>query len=305
MIVDSPEAFLAALSAREYPIRSPTTARSVLLVTPRGFRLDEESARDNLYMAVDGDVSEERAVAEHAALARGLAATLPVKVLPGDPATPDAVFPNNVFATVPGRLIVGRMRHEVRRGEAGRSDVRGALRAELGYELIDLSARDDLVAELTGPLVLDRGRAIGYCGLSERCDRSGAEAMDEALRLELTFVFDLAPGEYHTNVFMAVLASRALVVHAGSFRDPEVPRAIASVYGERVLWITDEEKAGFVGNCIALAEDEVWMSARAEAALRPGSRAALERWGFRIRSVPLDEIEKSGGSLRCCVAEIF
>ena len=33
--------------------------------------------------------------------------------------------------------------------------------------------------------------------------------------------------------------------------------------------------------------------------------AALERNGFAIEAVALDEIEKAGGSLRCCVAEIF
>ena len=39
--------------------------------------------------------------------------------------------------------------------------------------------------------------------------------------------------------------------------------------------------------------------------LRPANRSLLETAGFRIRSVPLEEIEKAGGSLRCCVAEIF
>jgi hypothetical protein len=113
------------------------------------------------------------------------------------------------------------------------------------------------------------------------------------------------PGEYHTNVVMAVLAGRAVLLHAPSFADPEVPAAIAEVYGDRVLRLSDAEKAAFAGNAIALDGDEVWMSARAAAALAPASRAALERWGFRVRSVALDEIEKAGGSLRCCVAEVF
>jgi hypothetical protein len=129
--------------------------------------------------------------------------------------------------------------------------------------------------------------------------------MHEAFGLALTFVFELASEEYHTNVVASVLAGRALVIHEASFVDPEVPRAIASVYGERVLRLSDAEKNAFAGNCLALAPDQVWMSARAEAALRPESRRALESWGFAVRSVPLDEIEKAGGSLRCCVAEIF
>ncbi len=47
------------------------------------------------------------------------------------------------------------------------------------------------------------------------------------------------------------------------------------------------------------------MSARAAAALSPGTRDALVRAGFGLRKVPLDAIEAAGGSLRCCVGEVF
>jgi len=303
MIHDDPARFLEA--ARALPAEAPATARAAFLVAPDGFRLAEESATDNRYMEVTEAVSEERARAEHARLARELAGSLPTLTFPGDPETPDAVFPNNVFATVPGRLVVGRMRHAVRRREAGRADIRGFFTGLLGYEEVDLSGDDALVAELTGPLVVDRARRIGFCGLSERCDRAGAEAMDRAFGLEASLVFDLVPGEYHTNLVLTVLAGRAAVLHPGSFADPAVPEAISGLYAGRTLRLSDEEKGDFVANSIALSDSDVWMSDRAESALRPASREALESWGFRIRSVPIPEIEKAGGSLRCCVAEIF
>ncbi|MGE0639263.1 MAG: arginine deiminase-related protein [Thermoanaerobaculia bacterium] len=303
MIVDSPAAARAAFSGREPLPAAAPTARAAFLVSPIGFRLADESASDNHYMDLGVDVSEERALLEHNRLARALGSTLPVLTLPGDPATPDAVFPNNVFATVPGKLIVGSMRHPVRRREAERKDVRELFSALAGYKVVDLPS--SVVAELTGPLVIDRARNLGFCGLSERCDRRGAEAMHEAFGLDLTFVFDLAPGEYHTNVVMSVLAGRALVVHAASFADPAVPRAIAGLYEPAVIWLDDREKAAFVGNCIALSATDLWMSGGAAAALTPAHRGELDQLGFRIHSVPLDEIEKGGGSLRCCVAEIF
>src|SRR3546814_2099564 len=109
-------------------------------------------------------------------LVRSLRADVPVITFPGDPATPDAVFPNNVFGTAPGRLIVGRMRHPVRQREAERADIRAFFGDVLGYDEIDLSGCDDLVAELTGSLIIDRARGVGYCGLSERCDMAGAQA---------------------------------------------------------------------------------------------------------------------------------
>jgi hypothetical protein len=305
VIVDEPAAFRAAAQRLPAEPWGPATARGALLVAPDGFRLDDEARNDNRYMAPAGRVSEARAQAEHAVLAGALGSILPVSVVPGSPETPDALFPNNVFATVPGRAIVGRMRHAGRRLEAGRADLREWLTSSQGYELIDLSHRDDLVAELTGPLVIDRLRGIGYYGLSERCNRAGAEAMHAVFGLRLTYVFDLAAGEYHTNVVLSVLAGRALVIHTGSLADPDAAEAIAEVYPDRALRLSDAEKADFVGNCLAPVPGEVWMSGRAEAALESGSRAALERWGFRIRSFALDEIEKAGGSLRCCIAELF
>jgi hypothetical protein len=71
------------------------------------------------------------------------------------------------------------------------------------------------------------------------------------------------------------------------------------------LWLDAVQKRAFAGNAITLSDDRVWMSARGAAALTPTQRTDLERWGFALGSVELGEIEKAGGSLRCCVGEIF
>jgi hypothetical protein len=304
MIVSSPAEFLSVYSADRFPPSAPATARAAFLVAPNGFSLAAESARDNRYMAMHAGADAGRALSEHAALAAALRESVPTIVFPGDAATPDAVFPNNVFATAPGRAIVGAMRHAVRRREAARADIRTFFSDLLHYEIVDLSTLP-LVAELTGALVIDRARGIGYCGLSERCDRAGAEAMHRAFGLKLTFCFDLAPGEYHTNVVLAQLASRVLIVAPDGFADPAAAEAIAHVYAPRVLHIDSTQKAAFAGNALALDRDNVWMSTRAAAALDATQRRALADWGFTLRSVALDEIEKAGGSLRCCVGEIF
>jgi hypothetical protein len=303
MIVETPQEFRDAVASGRFPIAHPTSARAAFLVSPIGFRLAEESATDNRYMAMGTGTSELRALAEHARLAAALSSSLPVFTLPGSPETPDAVFPNNVFATTKEKLIVGAMRHEVRRKEASRSDVKTLFTGLFAKRIEALPSAG--IAELTGPLIIDRGRNIGFCGLTERCDRQGAEAMHAAFGLDLMFVFELDPGEYHTNVVMSVLASRALVIHPPSFRDPEVPKAIAGLYGEQVIVLSDAEKASFAGNCIALSDRDVWMSAAADRALTPKHHADLAAWGFAVKSVELGEIEKAGGSLRCCVAEIY
>jgi len=291
--------------ARQCPTDfGPPTARAAFLVAPDGFARAEQSAGDNQYMAQADAFDAAEAMAQHRDLHRGLATELPVMCFPGDPDMPDALFPNNVFATAPGRLIVGRMRHEVRQREATRADLRGFFTSLLGYRELDLSLQPH-PCELTGALVIDRARGLGYCGLSERCDEAGAALMQEAFGLRATLMFDLAPGEYHTNVILAVLAGRAALICPEGFAEPAVAEAIAGLYAPYGIRLSPVEHTAFAGNAIALTDASVWMSAGADAALTARSRQALADAGFQVRSVALDAIEAAGGSLRCCVAEVF
>jgi hypothetical protein len=304
MILRDPAEWRAAHLPERCPSDRSATPRGVFLVQPEGFTLAEQSAQDNRYMAMHDAVSSERALAQHRALQRALAGERPAIAFPGDPATPDAVFPNNVFATAPGRLLLGHMRHPVRQREAERSDIRAFFTGVLGYATHDLRAQPG-VCELTGSVVIDRARGIGYCGLSERCDAVGAAAMHAAFDLRASFVYELAGGEYHGNVVMSVLAGRAVVLCQDGFADAAAVSAIADDFGSSVVMLSASEKQAFAGNCIAISEHSVWMSEAAADGLQPSSRAAFERLGFAIRSVALDEIEKAGGSLRCCVGEIY
>lgn len=61
-----------------------------------------------------------RASQQHLDLHRALSSVLPTVCFAADPATPDALFPNNVFGTASGRYVIARMRHEVRQREATR-----------------------------------------------------------------------------------------------------------------------------------------------------------------------------------------
>ena len=303
MITRDIHAFLA-FARGAAPDFGPVTARAAFLVAPDGFALAEQSAQDNAYMADAEAFDAQRASMQHRDLQRAISTVLPTICFAGDPATPDALFPNNVFGTAAGRAIVGRMRHEVRQREAARTDIRDFFREMLGREEVDLSSQPH-PCELTGALVIDRARGLGFCGLSERCDEAGARLMHEAFGLRATLLFDLAPGEYHTNVVLAVLAGRAVVVCPRGFADPAVPTAIAGLYAPHAVVCDDAEHNAFVGNCIALSADTVWMSANAGAALSGVHRQALAGAGFRVKTVALDAIEAAGGSLRCCIGEVY
>lgn len=304
MIVNDPEAFLAKLKSEAFPATGPACAKAVFLVEPADFTVNTESAIDNHYMDLDHAADAQRALEQARGLA-GLISSQGIEVIrfPGNRETPDAVFPNNVFATTAERFIVGHMLRPSRQKEAERSDIRAYFQSR-GYREIDLS-QQDLVAELTGTLIIDHVRDIGFCGMTGRVNEAGLKAMNEAFGLKMTFRFDLRPEEYHTNVVMMVLAGRACVIYPGGFADPDVPAAIARAFPERTLVLNSVEQHAFAANCIALTENDLFMSQTGFDALRESSRRALEDWGFVIHSTPLDEIEKAGGSLRCMVAEIF
>lgn len=303
MITRDIDAFFAF--AREaMPDFGPATARAAFLVAPDGFALAEQSAQDNAYMADAAAFDAQRAAMQHRDLQRAISAVLPTICFAGDPATPDALFPNNVFGTAAGRVVIGRMRHPVRQREAARADIRGFFADVLDREEIDLSVQEH-PCELTGALVIDRARGLGFCGLSERCDEAGAALMHDAFGLRATLLFDLAPGEYHTNVVLAVLAGRAAVICPRGFADPAVPAAIADLYAPHAVVCDDAEHVAFVGNCIALSTGTAWMSANAGAALSGLHRRQLSDAGFAVETVALDALEAAGGSLRCCIGEVY
>ena len=104
---------------------------------------------------------------------------------------------------------------------------------------------------------------------------------------------------------LAVLAGRAAVVCPRGFADPAVPEAIAGFFHPHAVTCDEGEHAAFVGNCIALSAETVWMSANAATALSPAHRRQLADAGFRVENVALEAIEAAGGSLRCCIGEIF
>jgi len=291
--------------AGEQPAGPPAVMKAALLVSPEGLRLSEESAADNPYMKTGLPLDLGKASRQHEALASKLK-DLGVKahIFSGIAGQDDGVFPNNVFATTPGRLVIGSMRHPVRRKEAEREDIRAFFSETLGYEIRDLSA-EDCVAELTGPLVIDRVRNIGFCGMSSRVDATGCALMAEALRLDAVLRFDLAEGEYHTNLVLAIAAGEVCLVHPGSVPNPFLLKSLRAIYGDRVLLLEQAEKNAFAGNCIAATERDLLFSQAAGNVLREETRTALEDRGFRIHFLDVSEFEKAGGSVRCLVAEVF
>ncbi len=302
-ITRDPQFFLQR--ARTLPYVGKPACDGVFLVAPEQFRFCADSAQDNVYMRDEATFSQQRALEQHHALAQKLYALgVPVVTFPGDPDCPDGIFPNNAFATAPGRLILGAMKHPARQKETQRQDIRYWFEQGMGMEVHTIGG-EGRVAELTGVMIIDRARKLGFCGMTERVNAAGLQAMVEAFGLELAFQFELARGEYHTNVVMSILASRAVVLQKDALIPAQAAEAIAEFYEQRVIWISAAQKNAFAGNCIAVTESDVLISRSGYDSLDEGQRRQFSEYGFSLHPLPADEIEKAGGSVRCMVAEIF
>ncbi len=304
MLTSDPVQFLQAATNAAADFSS-ATANAVLLVTDRGFSVAPETAVDNLYLNLDDPASAATAWQQQCDLAQLLRdLELPTVQFSPQPDTGDSIFPNNSFATAQKTLITGAMRYPGRQRETVHPGIRRFFTETLGYSVVDLAGGQG-IAELTGALVIDHARQLGFCGLSERANLEGAAAMHEAFGLTATFTFPLQASEYHTNVVLSVLAGRAVVSFAPQPHYDGLREVLTALYGDQVCYLSEAEKNHFVANCLAVTAEDVVMSERARAAMSDSTLDFFQRSGFNVRSVDVSEIEKAGGSVRCMIAEIF
>lgn len=283
------------------PTARPTTMRRALLIRPNAFGFAHESATDNTYMDAAVHIDRQRACDQHQKLVEMIEGLgVPCDVFDSMAHTPDAVYPNNVFGFTSDRFIIGHMLHPVRQAEALHPEITRCF-SESRHHL-DLS-RQAGICELTGSLIIDHARKIGFVGTSQRCDVIGAKAMQEAFHLNAVYHVPLHPREYHTNIALSVLAGKGIVIAPSGFHDPADAQAIAECYGSHALVISEDEKNAFVGNCLAITEDALMMSAHAYRHLK--NKDFFGKIGMEIVPVDVSELEKGGGSLRCLIAEIF
>ena len=124
MIVKTPDRFIQAIQETHFPADSAACPQAVFLVEPDGFFVSEETAADNHYMNLSNAADPDKALQQfHQLVDLIRACGVDAYTFPGNHDTPDAVFPNNVFGTIQGKLIIGQMRYPGRQKEAERADI--------------------------------------------------------------------------------------------------------------------------------------------------------------------------------------
>ncbi len=297
---------------------------TVLMIRPRHFGFNEETAMNNRFQRNVGD-RDKTQISEQALLEfEGMAETLRsagIRVEIGedtdDPVKPDAVFPNNwVTFHRDGSIMTYPMFSQKRRAERREDilhDIAERYRLDKRYSL-EFYEKEGMFLEGTGSMVLDRKEQWVYAALGPR---TNVKVLDKFCLLKgyekvIFHARDRANEDiYHTNVMMALGAGFAIVC-LESIRDKEELKRIKQKLGQSELELIDitfDQMEAFAGNMLQLIDREgeavLVLSSRALHALKQDQKNRI-RTHTKMIHCPLETIETyGGGSARCMLAEIF
>lgn len=291
---------------------------AVAMVRPHHFHPNPETAADNAFQrpATAASVAAQAHAEVTEAAARLEAAGVRVHLFDShDPATPDAVFPNNWFSTHAGGHVALYPMYAANRRRERRSDIIEMLKAQYRVQdVIDYSGleHDGMALEGTGAMVLDHIGRIAYTAQSHRADPVALERFCTHFNFEpMAFATADAQGRpcYHTNVMLCVGTDFAL----GGFdliADPQrraAVRARLHESGRDVIELDARQISEFAGNALELTGHGgrrlLALSERAAASLTAAQKAVIER-SATLLPLRVPTIELAGGSVRCMLAGI-
>ena len=298
------------------------TARKVLMIEPRNFASNPQTLGDNFFQqnpsSLSPDELDNKTKKEFDALVEVLTdAGIEVSVFKQKDSlnTPDAVFPNNWFSTMPeGTCILYPMLAENRRLER-RKDIISFLETNYG-KIIDLTHDENrgIFLEGTGSLVIDHQYKIAYASLSARTSSNLIFEWEKLTGYQAILFSSYDKNKqliYHTNVVMC-LAEKFAIVCLGAMEDEDArDRVKASLLetNHEIIEISLEQMSHFCGNCLELenrkSEKFLLMSAQAFNHFTETQKENIEKHSKILQS-DLHTIETfGGGGARCMVAELF
>ncbi|MDN2482516.1 arginine deiminase-related protein [Vibrio agarivorans] len=305
-------------------IDSRQNANCVVMVPPKEFQFNQETASDNEFqiaVTLTPEQVTERVMREYRTMVTGLRAN-GVQVIEfdyplGDSTTPDAVFPNNWFNTQPnGNIATFPMACKNRQSEVRVEALLSTLeqqgrKATHVEDLTHWLSRKQYL-ESTGVMVMDHVGKCIYAALSQRCDREVLDSYALSQGYEVVaFSTELPSGSsvYHTNVMMSVGESFAVICDEviPEFERRMVLKSLAKT--KQVISITQQQMSQFCGNLLQLenarGEKCIAMSQSAYDAFTSVQKSQLSTHG-KLLAFDVSTIETiGGGSVRCMLAEVF
>lgn len=289
------------------------------MVKPSHFSYNVETASSNFFqneVQLDGNEITERALKEFEQVQNVFNQfDIEVKVFDsGEDELPDAVFPNNWIAQLPGGAVtIFPMLTEIRRREIRQDIIDWVCEITNTNEVLDLSkeVHNEQFLEGTGSIVFDHQNKIAYACESERTNVALFEKYcSQIAYAPLSFASDDLKGHpiYHTNVMMSI-AGKYCLINLDSMSNT-LERTFCKMSlersGKEVIPISFKQMNDFAGNVFEVLnrKDEscLVMSERAYESLNNEQIDTIKRYSKIVR-VSIETIEKvGGGGIRCMMA---
>lgn len=301
------------------------TTDEIVMIKPKRFDFNEETAVDNTYQNNDNkshEIIQKRALEEFNGLVDAIRSKgIKVNIIEDSsiPHTPDSIFPNNWFSSHEGGLLViYPMFAENRQEEIYkfRSQVEEIAKNKNNgnLQIIDYSVLRDknMVLEATGAIVIDKKNKTAYTSLSERSNQDLFIKWCQETGHSPCYFKSYQDGQliYHTNIMMGIGEKKALVcLQSIDEKDRGRVRESLENDGNEIIEIyPDQLKAG-LGNTLELKGSDgnnfIVMSTNAYKSLTDDQKLAIEKT-TEIVHADVSTIEfYGGGSARCMIAEIF
>jgi hypothetical protein len=299
-------------------------ASTVLMVRPASFGFNTETAANNVFQTNAETLTaaevQQKALVEFDAFVNTLRANKINVVVYNDtlqPQKPDAIFPNNWFATfATGNIIMFPMFAANRRIE--KSDELLHMLSEKFYvkDVQDWSEyeADNFFLEGTGSMIIDHENKIIYACLSPRTHLSLLERFASTHGYKAIGFYSKDENDvevYHTNVIMHIGEGYA-VICLESIKD-EMERIAVSqllnVTGHDIIPISLQQVHAYAGNMLQVINEDgkkfTVLSKQAFDVLTNDQKEQMSKF-TNLLPIDINTIETvGGGSVRCMMAEIF
>lgn len=221
-----------------------------------------------------------------------LAQRASIKLIEPVAGLPDMVFTANGGFVSPRReVIVSSFRHAERRGESAHFR---KFFEDAGYRIVPLGG--GIRFEGAGDALFDSSGLV-WVGSGIRSDRSAESAIAVTLRADTRGLILVNPRWYHLDTAFCPLPRGAVMAYAKAFSAKSI-EIIRQMFGERVVWVSDEDASQFACNAVSVGNDLVLHKASEPL------KMTLRGMGFNVIEVDVSEFMKAGGACKCLTLEL-
>lgn len=263
--------------------------KKVLLCPPTHYDIEYEI---NPWMHVENKVNKKKALEEYEKL-KNTYKSLGVEVLEIEPVKglPDMVYAANIGFPLGNNFALSNFRHEQRRKEA---DFAKEYFEDLGFKIIIFS--ENIYFEGQGDL-LTAGRKY-FLGWGKRSSKEAKNVLSKTLRIECVDFELRDPYFYHLDMSLGILDSETAIINPRSFTEEGVLK-LKSEFTNIIetTWADNKFMA-----CNLVVVDKTVVIAKG---ISGKLKNEIEKYGFRVCEIPMNEFRKGGGSIKCLTLEFY